>query len=69
MQWQRERLAQFSRAKGAAKLSAEGEEILSMEEAVAYVSLDSVSTLIFAHILEDDVNDSASSLKRKAKYD
>lgn len=38
-----------------------------MGKLVAYVSLDSVSILIFAHILEDDVNDSVSSLKRKAR--
>lgn len=38
-----------------------------MGESVAYASSDSVSILIFAHILEDYVNDSASSPKRKAR--
>lgn len=38
-----------------------------MGKLVAYVSLGSASILIFAHILEDDVNDSASSQKRKAR--
>lgn len=40
-----------------------------MGELVAYASLDSVFALIFAHILEGDVNDSASSLKRKARQE